>query len=66
VPAIDQTLEAPALTVMLTSGNWQLDVTSRRHEALTSLVVTPGMRVVPVTLQRRGRGGGQEFAATAT
>jgi hypothetical protein len=62
VPAIDQTLEAPSLTVMLTSGNWQVDVTSRRHEAHTSLLVTPGMRVVQVDLQRRGRVGDQEFA----
>lgn len=64
-PGVDQALETPALTVSLTTGNWQLEVAARRHEALTSLVVTPGMRPVPVTLQRRGRPGGQEFAASS-
>lgn len=64
VPTIDQTLAAPALTVMLTSGNWQVDVTSRRYEAHTSLTITPGMRVVDIALerQRSGSGGGQEFS----
>ncbi len=64
-PGVDQMLETPALTVSLTTGNWQLEVAARRHEALTSLVVTPGMRPVEVALQRRGRPGGQEFAANS-
>jgi hypothetical protein len=59
--AIDQVLETPAMTVMLTSGNWQVDVTSRRHQASTSLLVQPGMRPVTLELQRQRRSGGDEF-----
>ncbi|MBL9100336.1 MAG: hypothetical protein JNL82_05230 [Myxococcales bacterium] len=56
--AVEQTLEAPAMTLMLVSGDWQVHVTSRRHEAHTGMTVTPGMRPVQVLLARKGGGGG--------
>lgn len=65
-PGVDRALESPAVTVQLTTGSWQVDVTGRRHEAHTSLVVTPGMRPVAIALQRRGSAGGQQFSRSDT
>jgi hypothetical protein len=61
VPAVEQTIQAPTTTVMLTTGGWQIDVTARRHSAQVPIQVTPGMRSVAVDLARTRRGGGREL-----
>lgn len=56
--SVDQALENPVTTVMLTTGSWQIDVTSRRHEAHVGMVVAPGMRPLEIGLRKPGKGGG--------
>lgn len=51
VPPVERTLDGPRLNVPLTTGTWQLAVTSPRGQASQTLVVADDPRPVDIVLQ---------------
>lgn len=52
---IERDLDQAALTLMLPVGTYQLDVTARRREAHTQLLIAPGQGPIAVELRRPDR-----------
>ncbi len=60
-PVIERPLTAPTTLVMLTTGPWQLEVSSPRYQASLALTVTPQQGPIDVLLSKRPRSDAPRF-----